>query len=187
MNYKIKNFINKIKFWYKTDRIGPDIPISHWRLHFKFTMQKLCVNKFFRFGEDAEFRAGAYAVGCSKISIGNRVVIRPGCMLFADNDENRVSITIEDDVLIGADVHIYTANHEFKNPLIPIIKQGHRRTKPIIIETGSWIGAKSVILPGVKIGMNAVIGAGSVVTKNVPPFSVVGGSPAKLLKKIENI
>ena len=57
--------------------------------------------------------------------------------------------------------------------------------RPIVIEDKAWIGINSTILPGVRIGYGAIVGAGSVVTKDVPPMTVVAGNPAKFIKKIE--
>ncbi|MFA5462066.1 MAG: hypothetical protein WC274_08305 [Sulfurimonas sp.] len=71
-------------------------------------MIKICTKKFKQFGKNAEFRAGAYAITCSKISLGNNVIIRPNCMLFADpRDKQEGEIIIEDNVMIGSGVHIY--------------------------------------------------------------------------------
>lgn len=177
--------ITKLQYWKAADRLGPDIPWTHWRLHYDSTMRRLCESKFLRFGKGAEFRPGAYAISCSKISLGNRVIIRPGCMLFADPRSDGAGITIEDDVMLGADVHIYVHNHKFDDPSVPIIDQGHYPSKPVVAKRGSWIGAGSIILPGATIGENAVVGAGSVVVKNVPAFSVVVGNPAREVRRIE--
>jgi acetyltransferase-like isoleucine patch superfamily enzyme len=176
---------SRIKFWKNTDRIGPDIAGNHYLLYFKKAGRKLCQKKFKYFGEGAEFRPGAYAFGCSKISLGRNVVIRPTTMLFADIRNNGAEIIIEDDVLLGSGVHFYVTNHKFDNPDIPIIDQGHYDSKSIIVEKGSWIGANAIILPGVTIGKNSVIGAGSVVTKDIPAFSVAVGNPAHVIKKLK--
>lgn len=184
MGFLIEIF-NKIKYCYHTDRIGPDIPFTHWKLHFKSSMQSLCIKKFQSFGEYAEFRAGAYAVGCSKIRIGKRVIIRPGTMLFGEtNDPIETSIIIEDDVMIGAGVHVYVNNHKFDRIDIPLIDQGYYPDESVILRQGCWIGANSIILPGVKIGKNSVVGAGSIVTKSIPDGVVAVGNPARILKKI---
>jgi acetyltransferase-like isoleucine patch superfamily enzyme len=176
----------RISFWMKADRIGPDVPLTHWKLHFKSSMRKICLQKFSFFGEGADFRPGAYAEACSKISIGANVVIRPGTFLFADPSNGGAGITIEDDVLIGAGVHFYTNNHQFINPNIPIIRQAYRPVSGddrIIVRRGSWIGAGVIILPGVEIGENAVIGAGTIVTKPVPPRVVFVGNPGRVIKE----
>ncbi|EIW91182.1 transferase hexapeptide repeat protein [Capnocytophaga sp. oral taxon 412 str. F0487] len=149
-------------------------------------MLKLCKKKFYHFADTAEFRAGAYAIGCSQISIGERVVIRPQTMLFGETlSDLPVSIIIEDDVLMGSGVHIYLGDHKFDNPNIPIIDQGYSPEKQVVLKKGCWVGANSIILAGVTIGENAVVGAGSVVTKSIPDRTVAVGVPAKVIKTIE--
>lgn len=169
----------RLAFWRKVDRIGPDIPLTHWRLHFPSSMRRLCRAKFLRFGDGAEFRPGAYAVTCSKIEIGERVVVRPGCMLFAHPEGHDGKIIIEDDVLMGGAVHIYTSNHQFDDRNRPIIDQGHREPRDVVIRRGAWIGANAVLLCGVEVGANAVVGAGSVVTRSVLAGTVAAGNPAR--------
>lgn len=186
MKIIVSEILERCRFWSSADRLGPDIPLSHWRLHFKSTMVRLCEAKFLRFGLGAEFRPGAYAICCSKISLGNRVVIRPGSMLFADSRDEGAGITIADDVLLGSGVHIYVHNHRFDAPSLPIVDQGYYPSQPVTLEAGSWIGAGSVILPGVTVGKNAVVGAGSIVTRDVPPFTLVAGNPARVIRKIES-
>jgi acetyltransferase-like isoleucine patch superfamily enzyme len=181
----LKNIYYKIKFDLAADRIGPDIPFTHWKLFFQDKMVKLCKRKFFKFEDTAQFRPGAYAVGCSQIEIGKRVVIRPGCRLFGESPELDLTITIEDDVMLGSGVHIYINNHRFDMVGIPIIDQGVYPPKAVILKRGCWIGANAIILPGVTIGENSVIGAGSIVTKSIPSGVVAGGNPAKIIKKIQ--
>lgn len=181
----IKSVINKKKFDVNSDRLGPDCPFTHWRLYFKKTMQLLCQQKFKHFPNSAEFRAGAYAIVCSKISLGENVVIRPNTMIFADPREGDAgSVVIEDNVMLGSGVHIYASNHRFNLPDINIIDQGHSSAQTIILKEGCWLGANVVVLPGVTIGNNSVVGAGSIVTKNVPDRVVVAGNPAKIIKKL---
>ena len=141
-------------------------------------MLKLCKKKNYHFADTAEFRAGAYAIGCSQISMGKRVVIRPQTMLFGETlSDLPVSIIIEDDVLMGSGVYIYLGDHKFDNPNIPIIDQGYSPEKQVVLKKGCWVGANSVILAGVTVGENALVGAGSVVTKSIPDRTVaVGGS-----------
>ena len=169
----IKEFNSRISYFSKADRIGPDIPTTHWRLHFKSTMRRLCQKKFGLFDSTAEFRPGAYAIYCSNIRIGRGVIVRPGSMLFADQ---ATTITIEDDVMMGSETHIYVSNLRFDDV----------NFADVILRRGCWIGAKTIILPGVEIGENAVIGAGSVVTKSIPPRVVAVGNPARVIRTISN-
>ncbi|MCD0456440.1 sugar O-acetyltransferase [Chryseobacterium sp. LC2016-27] len=110
------------------------------------------------------------------INIGENVFINFDCTFLALG-----GITIEDNVLIGPKVSLITENH----PLDPKLRNG-LIGKPIHIKKNAWIGANATILPGVTIGENAVIAAGAVVSKDVPDDVVVGGIPAKIIKKIEN-
>jgi acetyltransferase-like isoleucine patch superfamily enzyme len=177
----IKEIYNKYLFCKNADRLGPDIPFTHWKLHFKSLMIKLCKSKFKRFSDTADFRAGAYAVHCSNISLGKNVVIRPSTMFFADEF---AEIIIEDNVMMGAGVHFYVNNHKFDRTDIPLIEQGYYPSEGITVQKGAWIGANAIILPGVTIGENSVIGAGSIVTKSIPNFAIAAGNPAKILKFI---
>jgi len=179
-----REVFQRIKWMNQQDRIGPDVPSTHWRLHFKSTMNALCRRKFAFFGEAAEMRPGAYAVFCSRMHLGRRVVIRPGCMLFSDPDG---FITIEDDVMLGSGVHIYVSNHNFSDSELPIIDQGSCKFSHVYLRKGCWVGANTIILPGVEIGENAVVGAGSIVTKSVPARTVVAGNPAIHVRNIETM
>lgn len=81
-------------------------------------------------------------------------------------------------VMIAPDCGIYTMNHGFSRTDIPMCRQGFTRPRPVIIEDDVWIGTKVIILPGVHIGKGSVIGAGAVVTKNIPAYSIAAGNPA---------
>jgi len=180
--------LDRLRFWHRVDRIGPDIPLTHWKLYYKSTMRELCSKKFYHFGEGAEFRPGAYAINCSRISIGENVIIRPGTFLFSDESPSGGDIVVEDNVLMGAGVHIYTNNHLYVDSNKLIIDQGYplqTKTDSVRLKIGCWIGAGSILLPGVTIGRGSVVGAGAVVTRSVPDFQVVAGVPAKLIKLIK--
>jgi acetyltransferase-like isoleucine patch superfamily enzyme len=176
----------RIRFWRTADRIGPDIPWTHWRLHFKSLMTALCRSKLAAFGEGAEIRPGAYVVLCSRVSLGRRVVIRPGTMLHASPDVNVPTIIIEDDVMLGSGVQIYVDKHRFDDVTMPIIDQGEHPAEAVRLARGCWIGANAIILPGVTVGENAVVGAGSIVTRDVPARTLVAGSPARVIRAIGN-
>jgi acetyltransferase-like isoleucine patch superfamily enzyme len=108
------------------------------------------------------------------IQIGKNVFINHACT-FLDMG----GITIEDDVLIGPKANLITENH----PLDPTNRKA-LICKPIVIKKNAWIGAAATILPGVTIGENAVVAAGAVVATDVAANTVVGGVPAKVLKKL---
>ena len=88
---------------------------------------------------------------------------------------------IGSDVMMGPDCVIYTRNHRFDRLDIPMREQGYGPVEPVVIGDDCWIGGRVTILPGVHVGNGAVIAAGAVVTKDVPPYAVVGGVPAKII------
>ena len=90
-------------------------------------------------------------------------------------------VTIGSHVNLAQGITVTALNHNFADTSLRIDEQGVS-TKPVTIEDDVWVGANAVILPGVTVGRHAVIAAGAVVTKDVPPFSVVGGVPARVLK-----
>ncbi len=92
------------------------------------------------------------------------------------------SVTIGDNVMIGQEALMFTKNHRMDRLDIPMGGQGFTPVKPIVIGNDVWIGARVTILPGVHIGNGCVIGAGAVVTKDVPDFEIWGGNPAHKLK-----
>lgn len=95
-------------------------------------------------------------------------------------------VQIEENVLIADRVFISDADHFYNDISKPIIDQGDFYKASIYVKSGAWIGIGSVILPGVTIGKNSIIAANSVVTKDVPDFTIYAGIPAKFLKKITN-
>ena len=125
-------------------------------------------------------------VDCNKITIGNNVLIAS----FVDCNK----ITIGNNVLIASNVQIYTATHpvnisdrlldnwSYNNPHAFF----NTYSLPVTIEDNVWIGGGVIILPGVTIGKNSVIGAGSVVNKSIPPNSLAVGNPCKIIRKINN-
>ena len=92
-------------------------------------------------------------------------------------------VTIGHHVNLAQGITVTALNHKFENPDIRIDEQGIS-TKPVIIGNDIWVGANAVILPGVTIGDHSVIAAGAIVTKDVPPHSLVAGVPAKVIKQI---
>ena len=85
-------------------------------------------------------------------------------------------------VMMAQDVMIISRNHKFSDLEKPMQLQGFESVEPVIIEDDVWIGAHTIILPGRKIGKGSIVGAGSVVTNDVPAYTIVGGNPAKVIK-----
>lgn len=112
------------------------------------------------------------AVRPHMVSIGKNVVVMPGCLMMSAG-----GITIEDGAMIAANVQLISNNHDlYERQVITC--------KPVHIGKNAWIGAGATILPGVTIGNNAVVGAASVVTKDVQADTIVAGNPAKFIKRI---
>lgn len=105
------------------------------------------------------------------VLIGNNVTVKSGVFLWD-------GLTIENDVFIGP-------NATFTNDLYPRSKQYPEEFKRTVVKQGASIGANSTILPGITIGLKAMVGAGSVVTKSVPDYAVVVGNPAKIIKYVQ--
>ncbi|MCM1437888.1 MAG: acyltransferase [Roseburia sp.] len=110
------------------------------------------------------------------VTIGDNIIINRNVLITA-----RSKISLGNNVLIGSNVVINDSNHVFKDREAPITKQGHV-ADPIVIEDDVWLASNSVILRGVHIGKGAVVAAGSVVTKDVEPYTVVAGIPARKIK-----
>ena len=92
-------------------------------------------------------------------------------------------VFIGDNVMMGPEVIIYTRNHRYDRVDIPIQLQGYSKAEPVHIGDDVWIGRRAIILPGVTIGNGCVVGAGAVVTKDIPAYSVAVGVPARVVKE----
>lgn len=132
------------------------------------------------------FQVGDYSIiedytlianACGDVIMGEKVLVGIGSKLTGP-------VTLGNNILLAQNVLISGLNHDFEDPSVPIVHQGYSVSE-IVVEDGVWIGGGAIITPGVRIGRNAVVGAGSVVTKDVPPYSVVVGNPAKVVKQYD--
>lgn len=130
---------------------------------------------FKRCGTNVNVDQGARFSNGKYVEIGNNSSIGMHCKVPNN-------IIIGDNVMMGPNVTIYGSNHAFDRTDIPMIDQGYIVTPATIIEDDVWIGSHCILLPGLIIKTGTIVGAGSVVTKNFPPFSIVAGNPAKLIK-----
>lgn len=116
-----------------------------------------------------------YTTGGNEIRVGQNVFINQNCTFY-----DLGGLHIGDDVMIGPNVSLITAGH----PLDPIQRRAVTIGKPIVIERNVWIAAGATIIGGVTVGENSVVAAGSVVTKDVPPNTLVGGNPARVIRSV---
>lgn len=126
-------------------------------------------------GHDVNIERGAYFGDGSCVSLGDRSGIGINCRLHGP-------VAIGNDVMMGPEVVIIAMNHEFSEESRPMIDQGHAAPQPVTIGNDVWIGTRVIILPGVAIGDSAIIGAGAVVTHDVPPGAIVAGNPARIIR-----
>ena len=113
-------------------------------------------------------------VVCPKnVKIGKNVTVMNGALMMSAG-----GITLEDNVLIAANVQLISNNHDPYDRYVITCK-------PILIKEGAWVGAGATILPGVTVGKHAIIGANSVVSKDIPDYAVAVGCPAKVIKYLE--
>lgn len=126
-----------------------------------------------RIGENSYIAPPLNGAAIDKLKIGRNVFINSNMLAMA-----RGGITIDDDVQIAGNVSLLSNNHDFYDRSV-------LTCKPIHIKDHAWIGANAVILPGTEIGRYAIIGAGSVVTKDVPDYAVAAGNPARIIKLLD--
>ena len=124
-------------------------------------------------GRDINIERGA-TFG-SSVTIGDRSGIGVGCELHGE-------VHIGSDVMMAPEVVFYTRNHEASDTEVPMDEQGETPEMPIFVGDDVWIGRRVIVLPGVRIGKGCIVAAGAVVTKDCPPYSIVGGVPARVIK-----
>lgn len=140
-------------------------------------LRAYCARKYVAYvGSNVNIEKGA---SFSKdLSIGNNSGIGINCSIGTGTK-------IGADVMMGPNCTIYTTGHETKRTDIPMIMQGMKKLNPVVIGNDVWIGAHVTIMPGVRIGNGVIIGACSVVTKDVPDYVMVAGNPA-IIRKYRN-
>ena len=126
-------------------------------------------------GDDVLLMYGVYLSPCgAHITIGSNTHFAPYGVLYGP-------LTIGNNVAVAAHVTLASIGHGYDRTDIPMVEQPAQK-KEIVIEDDVWIGANAVIIGGVTVGTGTIVGAGAVVTKDVPPFSVVGGAPARVIR-----
>ncbi len=170
-----KSFYNKLKHYElainRNVELGDNIKIK--------AIENLTIGKEVKITDGVFLHCGQYdkKIRRGKIDIGDYTYIGPNCVLFGEGE-----IEIGSYCMIAPGTVITSQQHTFTRCDIPMRKQPSEHAK-IVIEDDVWIGSNAVILPGIRIGQGSVIGAGAVVTKDIPPYSVAVGVPARVIKK----
>lgn len=131
---------------------------------------------FGKIGQDTVIRPPFHCDYGYNITMGERCYLNFGCVFL-----DCTNITLGDEVLLGPGVQVYTAAHPIETTPR---RQGWEFALPVTIGSGVWIGGGTILCPGVSIGENSVIGAGSVVTKNIPANVVAVGNPCRVIKEL---
>jgi acetyltransferase-like isoleucine patch superfamily enzyme len=165
------------------DSIGDGLEVAHPRciilfgrnIHLgKFAQIIAAPDNFIRFTTWPSKKANPHKLG-GEIVIGDYCLISPGVRISAEQ-----SIRIGDDCMFAANVYISDSDwHGIYNRIRPF-----RCSKPVVLENNVWLGEQVIVIKGVTIGENSVIGAGSVVTKSIPANSIAVGNPARVIKSI---
>lgn len=141
----------------------------------KLVRARLCRGMFDSCGANINIEHKANFGNGTGISVGNNSGLGVRCFV-------RGPLVIGDDVMMGPEVMILTGSHRFDRTDITMIMQGMLPRRKVCIGNDVWIGARVIILPGVTIGNGVIIGAGAVVTSDVPDYAIVGGVPAKVIR-----
>jgi len=135
----------------------------------------ICSPLFRHAGRNINVEKGAFFGSGEGVAIGDNSSLGVNAQILGP-------VTIGRDVMMGPDVIILTNQHHFERVDVPMIRQGLAEQRPVTIGDDVWIGARVIIQPGVSIGRGAVLGAGAVVTRDVPEYAIVGGVPAKVIR-----
>jgi len=136
----------------------------------------VCKNIFEYCGKNVNIERMAFFASGTHIRIGDNSGLGIKCYIPANT-------IIGANVMMGPNCYIFQANHKYERTDIPIIMQGLTSPRQTVIGNDVWIGRNVSILPGKKIGSGSIIGVGSIVTKDVDEYTVVGGNPAKIIKR----
>lgn len=146
--------------------------------YFRRKRQQKLYRTFGSTGKNVYICPGCKFTGNRNIRIGSHVWIGNNCLLGGDG-----GLEIGDGVIISSNVEIWTRNHYFQGEDMQFLPYDKRFIdKAVTIGENVWIGSRVIITPGVQVHEGAIVGAGAVVTKDVPPCAIVGGNPAKVIR-----
>lgn len=157
-----------------------DLFLRAWN---RFVISRIKCSLMMESGKNVGFGRGVRALGWENIAAKDNVSIGSECLFLC----TRAKVRIGDHVMFGPRVTVITGNHRIDliGRYMDTVKDNEKRPEDdqdVVFEGDNWIGANATILQGVTVGRGAVIAAGAVVTKDVPPYTICGGVPAKVLK-----
>ena len=188
----ILKFYNKFKSWYKLRKFKKLSTIGNGLVVYPRSGCYADKAGLISIGDRCDIAGILYSMGDGKITIGNHTEIRENSFIGSVEE-----IKIGDCVIISNNVKIYDNNNHPTDPEIrkemclngfygDAWRWEHSASAPVIIDDNVWIGERSAILKGVHIGEGSIVGCNSVVTKDVPPYSIVAGNPARVVKMLRN-
>ena len=146
------------------------LPLFLKQIYLKFFLKKFSICSFVDYN--------LYIRNPKNIELGKNISINYGCSFFSSLQYQKEGIVVKDNVTFSPGVKIYSITQNYRS------KKFENVAKKVIINSNVWICANSIILPGVEIGENSIIGAGSLVNKNIPANQMWAGVPTKFIKKI---
>lgn len=169
------------------------------KIIFTYAMAFILLRKHLQCDRGSIIEPGTFIARSGRVFLGAGSLIRFGCVLTADGGQIKIGrgttinhycvingfggVSIGDQCSIASNVAIYSSNHVFQRRDRTIKSQGLTTKGGVVIGDDVWIGTKAIILDGVSVGKGAVIGAGSVVTRDVPEYAVVVGNPARQISE----
>ena len=172
LRYGINYFYMLLYYGLATHLPPVDAPLGSLSQLFRNFLAKKLIKKF---GNDVRVNPKASFGSGLRVEVGDNCNLPSGLIVIGD-------LKLGNDVMMGPEVVFISYNHEVSDLEVPMRMQGATDSKPIIVGNDVWIGMRVMVMPGVKIGSHSIIAAGSVVTKDVPEWGIVGGNPAKVIK-----
>ena len=155
--------------------IARNLPSSYFPLGRSFnSIRVFLLKRIIEIGDNTSVQSG--------FQFGLRDVVKIGNNCQINEDVYIQSAIIGNYVLVAQRVALLAVTHHFDDVNTPIIMQGSTPVNPPIVEDDVWLGRNVVVMPGIRIGKGAIVGAGAVVTRDVPAYAIVGGVPAKLIR-----
>lgn len=162
-------------FYYGFLRHLPSSSCPHIGRFFRFLRYHCCRHIFLECGNNVNIERGAFFASGTRLKISDNSGLGINCHVPGN-------LVVGKNVMMGPNCYIFGANHAFSRTDIPIIEQGFDSPKIAVIEDDVWIGRNVTFTPGRHIARGTIIGVGCVVTKDFPPYSIIGGNPSRLIK-----